>query len=139
MSDQPDTADAETDPNLPHTMVVDHPAGGSFGIMHQGDKVRAFYGDSMDRLRSLFSKVGIGEFGLQPDQADTIAQNAVDNADAPAAPQSDAMDALVLERDALKDQCQKLEAENARLSALEAPPSTPLLAEGETLPPAAEA
>lgn len=62
--------------NQPHVMVVPSPQGGHIGIMHMGDNLRAFYGDSMDRIRTLFSKVGISEFGMPQDQADVLAAKA---------------------------------------------------------------
>lgn len=80
MSDQQTKEAAEPIPVVqpvgPHAMIVESPQGGFIGIMHHGDTIRAFAGESMARLRALFSKVAISEFGLPQDQADSVADSA---------------------------------------------------------------
>lgn len=102
-------------PNTPHVMVVPSPQGGHLGVMQLGAMVRAFAGDTLERIQALITKVAIGEFGLSQGEADSLAASAPLTPNAAAETDVATLQAKVV---ALTQQAQALEAENARLSSM---------------------
>lgn len=118
--------DTTTDTDKPAVMVVANPNGGHIGIMHLGEDIRAFAANSFERLHALVSKVGISEYGLSQQDADQLADQALNQPANAEPPQGD--DAKIRE---LTQQVEHLQAENARLSTL--------LPQPQGTPPAAPA
>lgn len=135
-TDQGDVVEASG----PQTHVVPT-RDGYIGIMHDGPMVRSFAGETLDRVRALFAKVGVGEFGLPQAAADDVADGAleqhaknaqlsteteehvadlqgqIDAHAAAAKEQADALAAALAERDALKESLAAANDENAALKA----------------------
>lgn len=106
----------------PAVIISPSPSGGLFGLMHLGGKIRSFWGETEDRMRTLIAKVGVAEFSLPQHQADALGHSSLNAyadhqclADNHSSLQSDHA-ALEEQLAAAKAECERLQGENARLS-----------------------